>query len=210
MTLGHLLFAATLTLYMGIAALFEERDLVGYFGDQYRAYRRRVPMFIPRLGVGGESRPRRMAFNPRVFADLAWWHWAITIPLLAAHLAGFSWAIWAALGLCAAMALYYLLRFRSPRPIPVQVRLAFLAWLLIGLLPAMRWMYYFALVGITARVIFGYCLLARVLGLFSFNRSAPLNVALLRRQFLSPSDGGLFVREPLLEAAPAISSCATG
>src|SRR5262245_9861692 len=55
MTLGHLLFAGTLTLYMAIAALFEERDLVGYFGDSYRAYQRRVPMFIPRVGSGGAA-----------------------------------------------------------------------------------------------------------------------------------------------------------
>jgi protein-S-isoprenylcysteine O-methyltransferase Ste14 len=54
MTLGHLLFAGGMTLYMAIAALIEERDLVGYFGDTYRAYQRRVPMFIPRLrGNGG-------------------------------------------------------------------------------------------------------------------------------------------------------------
>jgi protein-S-isoprenylcysteine O-methyltransferase Ste14 len=50
MTLGHLLFAGTMTLYMAVAALFEERDLTGHFGDAYRAYQRRVPMFVPRLG----------------------------------------------------------------------------------------------------------------------------------------------------------------
>jgi methanethiol S-methyltransferase len=55
MTLGHLLFAGTLTLYMAIAARIEERDLVGHFGGDYRAYQRRVPMFIPRLGRGDES-----------------------------------------------------------------------------------------------------------------------------------------------------------
>jgi methanethiol S-methyltransferase len=48
MTLGHLLFAAMLTGYMGLAAWLEERDLVDHFGDQYTGYRRDVPMFIPR------------------------------------------------------------------------------------------------------------------------------------------------------------------
>lgn len=55
MTLGHLLFAGTLTLYMAAAAFVEERDLVSYYGDTYREYRRRVPMFIPRLRGGGEA-----------------------------------------------------------------------------------------------------------------------------------------------------------
>jgi protein-S-isoprenylcysteine O-methyltransferase Ste14 len=55
MTVGHLLFAATLTLYMVLAALVEERDLVAYFGDAYRDYQRRVPMFVPRLSNGDEA-----------------------------------------------------------------------------------------------------------------------------------------------------------
>jgi protein-S-isoprenylcysteine O-methyltransferase Ste14 len=48
MTAGHLLFTATLTIYMGLAARVEERDLVRFFGRQYEEYRRRVPMFVPR------------------------------------------------------------------------------------------------------------------------------------------------------------------
>jgi protein-S-isoprenylcysteine O-methyltransferase Ste14 len=47
MTAGHLLFAGVLTLYMVLAALLEERDLIAHFGRQYEEYRRLVPMFIP-------------------------------------------------------------------------------------------------------------------------------------------------------------------
>jgi protein-S-isoprenylcysteine O-methyltransferase Ste14 len=49
MTAGHLLLAALLTGYMLVAVVFEERDLVTHFGRAYLNYRRRVPMFIPRL-----------------------------------------------------------------------------------------------------------------------------------------------------------------
>jgi protein-S-isoprenylcysteine O-methyltransferase Ste14 len=55
MTLGHLIFAGTLTLYMRLAARFEERDLVGHFGEHYRAYQRSVPMFVPRVRVREEA-----------------------------------------------------------------------------------------------------------------------------------------------------------
>jgi protein-S-isoprenylcysteine O-methyltransferase Ste14 len=48
MTLGHLLFAIATTLYILIAIQLEERDLVKYFGEQYREYRRKTPMLIPR------------------------------------------------------------------------------------------------------------------------------------------------------------------
>ena len=63
MTLGHLLFAGALTLYMAVAARIEERDLVGHFGDSYRAYQRRVPMFLPRLG-SGEASPAEALTTP--------------------------------------------------------------------------------------------------------------------------------------------------
>lgn len=48
MTVGHLLFAGGLTVYILIGVTLEERDLVAAFGDRYQAYRRRVPMFVPR------------------------------------------------------------------------------------------------------------------------------------------------------------------
>ncbi len=49
MTMGHLLFAGALTVYMALAAVVEERDLVSHFGRCYEDYQRRVPMFVPRL-----------------------------------------------------------------------------------------------------------------------------------------------------------------
>lgn len=49
MTVGHLLFAGVLTVYMAAAAVIEERDLVAHFGHSYEDYRRRVPMFVPQL-----------------------------------------------------------------------------------------------------------------------------------------------------------------
>lgn len=48
MTVGHLLFAGGMTVYILIGVTLEERDLVTVFGDRYRAYRREVPMFLPR------------------------------------------------------------------------------------------------------------------------------------------------------------------
>lgn len=47
MTSGHLLFASIWTIYIFIAIGYEERDLVGVFGDKYRDYLDKVPMIFP-------------------------------------------------------------------------------------------------------------------------------------------------------------------
>jgi protein-S-isoprenylcysteine O-methyltransferase Ste14 len=47
MTLGHLLFAAAMTAYILIALRLEERDLVGFLGERYRAYRKEAGMLLP-------------------------------------------------------------------------------------------------------------------------------------------------------------------
>jgi methanethiol S-methyltransferase len=57
MTAGHLLFAVATTGYILIAIQLEEHDLIGLFGDQYRAYRQQVAMLVPGLARRGRRRP---------------------------------------------------------------------------------------------------------------------------------------------------------
>lgn len=53
MSVGHLLFALVTTGYIVIAVLhLEEKDLIAEIGEDYLAYQREVPAFIPGLGRG--------------------------------------------------------------------------------------------------------------------------------------------------------------
>lgn len=53
MSWGHALLAAGMTVYILVAIRYEERDLVGLFGERYVEYRGRAGMLIPRFGRRG-------------------------------------------------------------------------------------------------------------------------------------------------------------
>jgi protein-S-isoprenylcysteine O-methyltransferase Ste14 len=53
MTVGHLILAVGMSIYMLIGIRYEEGDLLHIFGKNYEEYRKRVGMLLPRLGRGG-------------------------------------------------------------------------------------------------------------------------------------------------------------
>jgi protein-S-isoprenylcysteine O-methyltransferase Ste14 len=50
MTVGHLVFAASMSIYILVGIRLEERDLLSAFSTRYETYRRDVPALIPRPG----------------------------------------------------------------------------------------------------------------------------------------------------------------
>ncbi|MFO1393554.1 MAG: isoprenylcysteine carboxylmethyltransferase family protein [Steroidobacteraceae bacterium] len=55
MTVGHLLFAAGMSVYILIGIHYEERDLETFLGEDYRRYKQRVPSLVPHLGRPHET-----------------------------------------------------------------------------------------------------------------------------------------------------------
>jgi hypothetical protein len=142
-----------------------------------------------------------------VLSDPSWWHWALTVPLLAAYLAGIEAALAVAVALCAGMAIAFWARLRHVSPMPVQVRLAYLALLVIGTWPGMAWIHWVQLAGTSAMVTVGYCPLVRMLTLAPWNRSRPLDLQFLKRVALAPARGGLWMHAARGAGSVAACSC---
>lgn len=120
-----------------------------------------------------------------LYGSIGWWYWLATTALLAAGLAGSTWAVPAALALCVVQALHFRVSEGSAAAFPVQVRIAYLALLLAGWWEPLRVIHWVQLVGTTAIVLTGYCFLARVLSLLPWNRTQRLSLSLVRETLLA-------------------------
>lgn len=135
--------------------------------------------------------------------DLGWWYWVLTVGLLGAGLSGWRAGLSLAIALCAVQIVHVLWLIRDLTAFPVQVRVAYLAMLVAGLWEPLQGIHWMQLVGTSARVLIGYCLLARTLSLAPWNRWQPFSLELIARTFLSvqaavPPCGEVF-RRILLE-----------
>jgi hypothetical protein len=132
------------------------------------------------------------------YRDIGWWYWLVTDLALVWALTGAPYGFVPVIALNVVQVAHYLWRERDFAAFPVQVRVAYLGLLLLGLWGPLRFVYWIQLAGTTAMVCFDYCPLARVLSLMPWNRGEPLSVALVRRTVLAPP-----VRGTILQGLPA-------
>ena len=134
--------------------------------------------------------------------DWTWWGWLVTACLLLIGLMGMPEAFLAALLLSIAQSVLFFARERALGAFPVQLRLAYTLLLIICFFLPIRWLFWLPAVGTFALVIFGYCLMARMLSLLPWNRTEPITADLVRRTFLS--------RPRPLDRADSVSSARCG
>jgi len=136
--------------------------------------------------------------------DWTWWAWTFTTVLLIMGLSGYGLALFGAMAVTTGQGFVLLARDRSPAAFSVQIRAAYLLLMLICYPPPMRWFYWLLTAGTFALVVFGYCLMARLLSLLRWNSREPYTVDRLRRTFFSAPD------LDRASANPAIADCAGG
>lgn len=91
-----------------------------------------------------------------------------------------------------AVLFFILLGFRV-QAFPVQVRIAYLAWVAVGTYaPYMVILLYITMIGLATNLFLGYCPLARIMYLMPWNREEPFSLELLKRVFLAAPVSGQF------------------
>lgn len=101
-------------------------------------------------------------------------------------LAGWGPGYAIALGTTAVHGIHYLARGHRPSTLPMQVRIAYLGILALGLWPPLSLLHWMQLAGTSALLAFDYCPLARTLSLMPWNRRVPLTGRLVLRVLLAP------------------------
>ncbi|HZO87004.1 MAG TPA: hypothetical protein VFB38_01600 [Chthonomonadaceae bacterium] len=126
---------------------------------------------------------------------MGWWYWLATVGLLAAHFLRSPVALWLAIALTGVQVVHHAILEGDARAFSVQIRMAFLGLLLLGVWEPLRFVHGVQLAGTTAIVLFDYCLLGRILSLMPWNRRAPLSLALaIRTIFSRPGCGSMLER----------------
>ena len=128
---------------------------------------------------------QKLVLVPR---SLSWWVWAITAVCLTAGLMGYSSGFYAAILISLIQTVVYDLKQTSALSFPVQIRFAYTILLILCQVPSLGCLYWVRTVGTFALVLFGYCLMARILSLVPGNRTEPMSLDLILRTFLTPPD----------------------
>ncbi len=131
------------------------------------------------------------------YRDVSWRYWLVTVSLLSAGLAGWPAGFQLAIALTLFQIAHFAVRERSLAAFPLQVRVAYLLLLLIALPENHQALYWLPTIGTWARVLFGYCTMARMVSLLPWNRQEGLSLSLLKRTFLSRP-----VRGSILQGLP--------
>ncbi len=132
-----------------------------------------------------------------MYRKLSWWYWLVTVVFLTAGLAGWVPGFYLTIALSAVQVVHFSIREGTITAFPVQVRIAYLIWMVVALWEPLRFLYWIPVIGTWTMVLTGYCFLARCVSLMPWNREGDLTASLLKRTFFSPP-----VRGNILQGLP--------
>lgn len=104
-------------------------------------------------------------------SDYRWWFWIVTLVFIIAALAGWTPGYFVVMAISAFQVLFFVVQEKVLAAWPVQVRLVYFAWSLLGLWPAARIVFYLLLLlGTIMGAFFGRCSISMILKAMSWNK----------------------------------------
>jgi hypothetical protein len=131
------------------------------------------------------------------YRSISWWYWLVTVGFLTAGVSGWPTGFLLAIGLTLFQLIHFSIREHSITAFPLQVRLGYLLLLLIALPEKLQLFYWILTIATWARVLFGYCTMARMVSLLPWNRKGEFSFALVKQTFFSAP-----VRGNILQGLP--------
>jgi hypothetical protein len=103
--------------------------------------------------------------------DVRWWFWIATLVFIVAALSGWTPGYYIVMAISAFQIVYFLAQEKSLSAWPVQVRIFYFAWSLLGLWPAGRVIFYaLLLLGTIMGTFFGRCSISMILKMMPWNQ----------------------------------------
>lgn len=118
--------------------------------------------------------------------DHGWWYWlASTLCLWLAVTttpAAYEWA----LVIAVVQLIHFTLAEGGIHRFPAQIRLGYFSFLLLAMPEGFEWLLWVPAIGTLLRVVFGYCIMARMLMMLPFNRHVALSWKFVKEAFFTP------------------------
>lgn len=116
----------------------------------------------------------------------SWWFWLVTAIFLSFGVLGAPIFYKVAITLTIIQTVYFSIKLRSIRSFPIQVRVCYLSLLVVSQPKMLQWLYWVPTIGTWAQVLFGYCLMARIVSMFPWNREKEFSFRYLKNTLFSP------------------------
>ena len=119
------------------------------------------------------------------YKDVGWWFWVITAAFLSIGVSGSPIGFTLAISFIIFQLIYFALKLQSITAFPIQVRFWYLTLLIISLPKMLQWLFWIPTIGTWAQVIVGYCLMARCVSMFPWNREEVFSFKYFKRTIFS-------------------------
>lgn len=136
------------------------------------------------------------------YKDYGWWYWVASTLCLWVAVTTEPAAYNLALIIGVVQLTHFTFAEGGLTKFPVQIRLGYLSFLLLAMPEGLQLLQWVPAFGTLARVLFGYCIMARMLMLLPFNRTVALSWRFVAEAFLTPPVRGSIMHGlPMLRTA---------